>query len=103
MVTVYRRLRTDFLKVLHRAFWWIFNYQSQDGVGLTITRIDMASMVVRLQRATVELLGNPFGLSIENCEQEAEGILDAMIFPGPLAETTADQSRGARPANFVCL
>ena len=79
-VTVYRRLRKDFFKVCNAQgilVVLLFNYQSQDGVGLTIK--DWYGQY------DFKITKGPFGLSIDDCEQEAGDILDAMIFPGLLA------------------
>ena len=107
---IYRRLRRDFFKTCKSQgilLDLLFNYQNQDGVGLvTKDRYGPHDFKVlknaNSRKPTVpELPANPFGLSLEQCEQEAEDILDAMIFPGPMAVQLNKVKERDQPILFV--
>ena len=91
---VYRKLRKDFFKHCRTQGILVdlmFNYQDQNGSGLTLKdRFGPYDFLVDVQtgrntKPTMpELPPNPFGLSMDQCEQAAEDIREAMLFPGPM-------------------
>ena len=80
-------LRRDFFQVLSAAKILtdlLFNYHDSGGEGLTYRHGFGPYDFGKLKKD--KFPSNPYGLSLTDCEREANTILNNMVFPGPVAE-----------------